>query len=62
MNSPLFAVYGASGCGRGIMPLARELLRRQGVALDRLVFVDDGAAVGSVGEVPDARLTGKPGG
>lgn len=43
MNSPLFAVYGASGCGRGIMPLAREQLRRQGVAPDRLVFIDDGA-------------------
>lgn len=42
MNSPLFAVYGASGCGRGIMPLAREQLRRQGMAPDRLVFVDDG--------------------
>ncbi|MFT3759926.1 NeuD/PglB/VioB family sugar acetyltransferase [Thauera sp.] len=42
MNSPLYAVYGASGCGRGIMPLAREQLRRLGVKLDRLVFVDDG--------------------
>lgn len=39
----LYAVYGASGCGRGIMPLAREQLRQQGVALDRLVFIDDGA-------------------
>ena len=39
----LYAVYGASGCGRGIMPLVREQLRRQGVALDRLVFIDDGA-------------------
>lgn len=48
MNSPLFAVYGASGCGRGIMPLAREQLRRQGLALNRLVFVDDGAGGTSV--------------
>lgn len=46
MNSPLFAVYGASGYGREVMPLAREQLRRQGVAPERLVFVDD-AAVGS---------------
>lgn len=38
---PLFAVYGASGCGRGVMPLAREQLLSQGIASDRLVFVDD---------------------
>jgi sugar O-acyltransferase (sialic acid O-acetyltransferase NeuD family) len=42
MNLPLFAVYGASGCGRGVMPLARERLAREGIAADRLVFVDDG--------------------
>ena len=30
------------------MPLAREQLRREGVALDRLVFVDDGAADASM--------------
>lgn len=47
-HPPLFAVYGASGCGRGIMPLAREQLRRQGVAPERLVFVDDGAVDASV--------------
>lgn len=41
MSQPLYAVYGASGCGRGVMPLAREQLRRAGVALERLVFVDD---------------------
>lgn len=41
MTPPLFAVYGASGCGRGVMPLAREQLARQGIAADRLVFVDD---------------------
>lgn len=38
---PLYAVFGASGCGRGVMPLAREQLHRQGIADDRLVFVDD---------------------
>ena len=37
----LYAVYGASGCGRGIMPLAREQLMRAGIQSDRLVFVDD---------------------
>lgn len=41
MSCALYAVYGASGCGRGVMPLAREQLRRQGVPGDRLVFVDD---------------------
>ena len=37
----LYAVYGASGCGRGIMPLARQQLAQAGIAPDRLVFVDD---------------------
>lgn len=41
MNEPLYAVYGVSGCGRGVMPLAREQLRCAGVAPERLVFVDD---------------------
>ncbi len=38
---PLYAVYGASGCGRGIMPLARAQLDREGVSSTRLVFIDD---------------------
>lgn len=37
----LFAVFGASGCGRGVMPLARQQLAQAGVGLDQLVFVDD---------------------
>lgn len=42
MNAqPLFAVYGASGCGRGVMPLARAQLAQEGVSDTRLVFVDD---------------------
>ena len=36
----LFGIYGVGGCGRGILPLAREQVG--GGA--RLVFVDDGAA------------------
>lgn len=39
----LYAVYGASGCGRGVMPLARQQLVQAGIEADRLVFVDDGA-------------------
>lgn len=47
MNSePLFAVYGASGCGRGIMPLAREQLQHEGrLNSSRLVFIDDAQQV-----------------
>lgn len=41
MSQPLYAVFGVSGFGREVMPLAREQLRRTGVAVDRLVFVDD---------------------
>ena len=37
----LYAVYGASGCGRSIMPLARQQLALAGVPSSRLVFVDD---------------------
>ena len=42
MAKPLYGIYGASGCGRGIMPLAREWVLKQGISLDRLVFIDDG--------------------
>jgi len=42
MIKPLYGVYGASGFGREVMPLAREWLRKQGIAVDRLVFIDDG--------------------
>ncbi|RSZ40115.1 acetyltransferase [Variovorax beijingensis] len=41
MTQPLFAVYGASGCGRGVMPLARAQLVGQCIADTRLVFIDD---------------------
>lgn len=41
MKSPLFAVYGAGGRGRGIMPLARAQLRGCGDITERLVFIDD---------------------
>jgi sugar O-acyltransferase (sialic acid O-acetyltransferase NeuD family) len=36
-----FAIFGASGCGRGVMPVARTQLRRSEVGLWDLVFVDD---------------------
>jgi sugar O-acyltransferase (sialic acid O-acetyltransferase NeuD family) len=40
----LFAVVGAGGCGRGVMPLARAQLARIGVGHCGLVFVDDALA------------------
>lgn len=46
----LFAVYGASGCGRGVMPLARQQLMRAGIASERLVFVDDAPGMVRVNE------------
>lgn len=41
----LYGVYGAGGCGRGIMPLLREQLRG---ADARLVFIDDGGQAESI--------------
>lgn len=46
--SRLYGVYGAGGCGRGILPLLRDRLGQD----DRLVFIDDGS-------LPD-RLNGQP--
>lgn len=37
----LYAVYGASGYGREVMPLARQQLVQAGVPASRVVFVDD---------------------
>jgi sugar O-acyltransferase (sialic acid O-acetyltransferase NeuD family) len=41
MTQAVYAVYGASGCGRGVMPLARAQLSRQCSDFSRLFFVDD---------------------
>ena len=48
MRSALFAVYGASGFGREVMPLARKHLYGLGVPSDRLVFVDDAIGEGRI--------------
>lgn len=42
----LYGIYGAGGCGRGILPLAREQLKDE--ADGELVFVDDGTAGSSI--------------
>ena len=52
MTAAIFGVYGASGCGRGIMPLARQQLARQGRAADRLVFIDDNATAAEINGHP----------
>lgn len=45
MIVPHYAVYGASGCGRGVMPLARTQLLKRGVVENELVFIDDNAVL-----------------
>jgi sugar O-acyltransferase (sialic acid O-acetyltransferase NeuD family) len=51
--SSLFAVYGAGGCGRGIMPLLRDQMVREGLVhienvARELVFIDDAPQPSSV--------------
>lgn len=41
------AIFGASGCGRGVMPLARAQFSMEAIS-DRLVFVDDMPRVASI--------------
>lgn len=41
MSGCVFGIFGASGCGRGIMPLARQQLATDLIGAGRLVFVDD---------------------
>lgn len=48
MTAPLFAVYGVSGSGRGVMPLARAQLEREGIPPSQLVFIDDKPGATSV--------------
>lgn len=41
MSDTIFAVYGASGFGREVMPLARAEVSALGASLDQLYFIDD---------------------
>ncbi|MDM0103690.1 acetyltransferase [Variovorax sp. J22R24] len=52
MTLSLYAVYGASGYGREVMPLAREQLHRHGMSSTQLVFVDDRLEARSVNGHP----------
>lgn len=54
MTKPLYGIYGASGFGREVIPLAREWLLKQGISVDRLVFIDD--VVETVGLVNGYRV------
>lgn len=40
MTKAIYAVYGASGCGRSLMPVAREQLQRDGIHAS-IYFIDD---------------------
>ena len=40
MAKPIYAIYGASGCGRSLMPVARQQLQRDGLTAE-LYFIDD---------------------
>lgn len=47
MTDNLYAVYGASGFGREVMPVARKQMERDGIS-GRLVFIDDAEFDGPV--------------
>ena len=40
MTNTVYAIYGASGCGRSLMPVAREQLQREGINAS-IYFIDD---------------------
>ncbi len=45
MTLPVYGVYGGSGFGREVMPLARASVEMAGLTTDRLVFIDDNPVV-----------------
>lgn len=40
MSNAVYAIYGASGCGRSLMPVAREQLQRGNISTE-IYFIDD---------------------
>lgn len=40
MTKAVYAIYGASGCGRSLMPVASEQLQREGLTAE-IYFIDD---------------------
>ena len=57
----LYGIYGASGCGRGVLPIAREQLAGQG-GENELVFIDDAPGPARVNghELLDFAASGAP--
>lgn len=43
-SQPIYGVYGASGFGREVMPMARAFVLRLGLPAERVVFIDDNPA------------------
>lgn len=48
MMKSIYAIYGAGGCGRGIMPLARQQLAKNGCSDSDLIFVDDSCGASAI--------------
>ena len=48
MIDDLFAIYGTGGCGRTILPFAREFLKSKKISLQSLFFIDDNEKSNSV--------------
>lgn len=47
-SKSIYAIYGASGFGRGVMPLARQQLNTTSTEEYELVFIDDGQTASQV--------------
>ena len=52
MSSSLYAIYGASGFGREVMPLAVDFLKQNDLLKDNLFFIDDAMAGSEVNGFP----------
>lgn len=52
MGISLYAIYGASGFGREVMPLAISYLKQQGLYKNNLFFIDDAMAGAEVNGFP----------
>lgn len=50
MDKQVFAVYGASGYGREVMPVLREHCSSKGVTNNDLIFIDDGESAATVND------------
>jgi sugar O-acyltransferase (sialic acid O-acetyltransferase NeuD family) len=46
MDDIIYGVYGASGFGREVLPIARSSLSRSGIEHEKLVFIDDYSSSG----------------